>query len=174
MTSSIQLLKRRAVLAMALSATLAVPFIGAAPVFAATPAEAFISDNIQKGLGILNDPQLSAAQRSEQFEQLLITLTNMKRIAIFTLGQYARDASPAELRADFAAAFPKLFGRGLSLLSGPLCRLRRRWKVTGRAERAPDDYIVSTVMVDPGNRGRTAAAATGQFPGPHRLAANPN
>jgi phospholipid transport system substrate-binding protein len=149
MTSSVQTLKRRAVLAMALGIPLTMPLIGASPVFAATPPEAFISDNIQKGLVILNDPQLSAAQRGAQFEQLLISLTDMKRIATFTLGQYARTASPADLD-DFAAAFQSysvaVYRSYLGLYAG------QALKITGSSQRAPDDYIVSTVMVDPGNR----------------------
>jgi phospholipid transport system substrate-binding protein len=148
MASSIQTLKRRTVLAMALI----IPLMGASSAFAATPAEAFISDNIQKSLGILNDPQLSPAQRGEQFQQLLINLTNMKRIAVFTLGQYARTASPADLD-DFAAAFQSysvaVYRSYLGLYAG------QTLKVTGSSQRAPDDFIVSTVMVDPkGNGGQ--------------------
>lgn len=145
----IQALPRRAVLAMALTIP-AIPLIGASFAQAATPAEAFISDNIQKGLGILNDPQLSAAQRGEQFEQLLITLTNMKRIALFTLGQYARTAPQAD-QDEFAAAFQSysvaVYRSYLGLYAG------QSLKVTGSSQRAPDDFIVSTVMVDPNNRG---------------------
>jgi phospholipid transport system substrate-binding protein len=137
---------RRAILAM----TLALPLLRASAALAATPAEAFISDNIQKGLGILNDPQLSASQRGEQFQQLLITLTNMKRIAIFTLGQYAHTATPADLD-EFAAAFQNysvsVYRSYLGLYAG------QALKVTGSSQRAPDDFIVSTVMVDPNNRG---------------------
>jgi phospholipid transport system substrate-binding protein len=149
MTSSIRVLPRRAVLAMALAIPLAMPLIGASAAHAATPAEAFISDNIQKGLGILNDPQLSAAQRGEQFEQLLITLTNMKRIALFTLGQYARTAPQAD-QDEFAAAFQNysvaVYRSYLGLYAG------QSLKVTGSSQRAPDDFIVSTMMVDPNGR----------------------
>ena len=146
MALSIQAMPRRAILAM----TLAFPLLRVSAAFAATPAEAFISDNIQKGLGILNDPQLSAGQRSVQFQQLLITLTNMKRIAIFTLGQYARTAPQADLD-EFAAAFQNysvaVYQSYLGLYAG------QALKVTGSSQRAPDDFIVSTVMVDPNNRG---------------------
>jgi phospholipid transport system substrate-binding protein len=150
MASSIQALKRRTVLAMTLTIPLAISLMGSSSAFAATPAEAFISDNIQKGLGILNDPQLSPAQRGEQFQQLLITLTNMKRIATFTLGQYARTASPADLD-DFAAAFQSysvaVYRSYLGLYAG------QTLKVTSSSQRAPDDFIISTVMVDPSDRG---------------------
>jgi phospholipid transport system substrate-binding protein len=146
MALSVQAMPRRAVLAM----SLAIPLIGASSAFAATPAEAFISDNIQKGLSILNDPQLSVGQRGEQFQQLLISLTNMKRIAIFTLGQYARTATQAD-QDEFAAAFQSysvaVYRSYLGLYAG------QTLKVTGSSERAPGDFIVSTMMVDPNNRG---------------------
>ena len=142
MALAIKTMRRRAVLAMAL----ALPLIGASVAHAATPAEGFISENIQKSLVILNDPQLSAAQRSEAFEQLLVGLTDMKRIAVFTLGQYARTAPQADQDA-FAAAFQNysvaVYRSYLGLYAG------QTLKVTGSSARTPDDFIVNTVMVDP-------------------------
>ena|ERR1019366_1765664 len=142
MALAINTMPRRAVLAMAL----ALPLLGASVAHAATPAEGFISENIQKSLVILNDPQLSAAQRSEAFEQLLVGLTDMKRIAVFTLGQYARTAPQADQDA-FAAAFQNysvaVYRSYLGLYAG------QTLKVTGSSARTPDDFIVNTVMVDP-------------------------
>ena len=72
----------------------------------------------------------------------------MKRIATFTLGQYARNASPADLDA-FAAAFQNY---SVAVYRSDLGRYAgQALKVTGSSQRAPDDSIVSTVMVDPGN-----------------------
>jgi phospholipid transport system substrate-binding protein len=142
MALAINTMPRRAVLAMAL----ALPLLGASVAHAATPAEGFISENIQKSLVILNDPQLSAAQRSEAFEQLLVGLTDMKRIAVFTLGQYARTAPQADQDA-FAAAFQNysvaVYRSYLGLYAG------QTLKVTGSSARTADDFIVNTVMVDP-------------------------
>lgn len=113
---------------------------------AAVPAESFISNNIQKSLKILNDPQLSDVQRANKFERLLISLTDMRRVAVFTLGQYAHNASPAALD-DFTAAFQ---GYSAAVYRAYLGRYAgQTLKVTGCRERAPDDYIVTTVMVDP-------------------------
>src|SRR5579884_568218 len=70
----------------------------------ANPAEDYVQQNINKGLAILNNRQLSTDQRRAQFENFLLSLTDMKRIADFTLGQYRRSASPADLAA-FEAAF---------------------------------------------------------------------
>jgi ABC-type transporter MlaC component len=100
MASLTLIVRRRTIMAMACL----IPLIGIPAVYAATPAEAFVADNIQKGLGTLNDPKLSAGERSEQFERLLLSITDMNRVATFTLGQYAQTASPAD-RAAFAAAF---------------------------------------------------------------------
>ena len=113
---------------------------------AAAPAEAFVSDNIQKGLGTLNDPKLSAGERSEQFERLLLTITDMNRVATFTLGQYAQAASPAD-RAAFAAAFQSY---SVAVYRSYLKRYAgQTLKVMGSSEHAPNDFIVVTHMIDP-------------------------
>ena len=147
MAFRIQTMARRTVLAMTLA--LIAPALAAQ---AATPAESFISDNIQKGLSILNDPALSTTQKSDQFEHLLLGLTDMKRIALFTLGQYAAGATPAE-RDAFATAFQNY---SISVYRTYLGRYAgQSLKVTGSSERAPDDFIVNTVMVaSSGNGGQ--------------------
>lgn len=138
-------MRRRTVLALAMSLTAA----SILPASAATPAEAFIADNIQKGLTILNDQQLGDADRADRFQQLLLGLANTKRIATFTLGQYARTA-PKSDQDEFAAAFQDysiaVYRSYLSKYAG------QTLKVTGSSQRAPDDFIVTTVMVDPNDR----------------------
>ena len=84
---------RRTFLATLLSLSAAL-FTG--PALAASPAEDFVQQNIHKGLELLNNKQLSADQRRTQFEGFLLGLTDMKRIADFTLGQYRRTASPQD------------------------------------------------------------------------------
>jgi phospholipid transport system substrate-binding protein len=137
------ILRRRTVMAMA---CIMIPLLGIPAVYAATPAEAFVADNIQKGLGTLNDPQLSAGQRSEQFERLLLTITDMNRVASFTLGQYAQAASPAD-RAAFAAAFQSysvaVYRSYLGKYAG------QTLKVMGSSQHSPSDFIVVTHMIDP-------------------------
>jgi phospholipid transport system substrate-binding protein len=138
-------MRRRTVLAL----TMGLSAASLLPAAAATPAEAFIADNIQKGLSILNDRQLSEADRADRFQQLLLGLANTKRIAAFTLGQYARSASQAD-QDEFAAAFQDysiaVYRSYLSRYAG------QSLKVTGSTQRAPDDFIVTTVMVDPNDR----------------------
>jgi phospholipid transport system substrate-binding protein len=141
-------MRRRTMLTTALATALACA-LPAVPAAAATAAEAFIAENIQKGLTILNDRQLSEAQRADQFQQLLLSLTNTKRIATFTLGQYARTAPQAD-QDEFAAAFQDysiaVYRSYLGKYAG------QSLKVTGSNQRAPDDVIVTTVMVDPMDR----------------------
>lgn len=138
-------MRRRTILALSMGLTMA----SLLPASAATPAEAFIADNIQKGLTILNDRQLSEADRADRFQQLLLGLANTKRIAAFTLGQYVRTAPQADLD-EFAAAFQDysiaVYRSYLSKYAG------QSLKVTGSSQRAPDDFIVTTVMVDPNDR----------------------
>ena len=93
--------KRRTLLAM-----FAAPLVLAGPAVAAAPnvAESFVDENIHKGLEILRDKRLSNVQRRDQFEGLLLTLVDVRRIALFTLGQYRRSAPPADVEA-FVNAF---------------------------------------------------------------------
>jgi phospholipid transport system substrate-binding protein len=138
-------MRRRTILALATGLCAA----SLLPAWAATPAEAFIADNIQKGLSILKDPQLSEAARADQFQQLLLSLVNTKRIASFTLGQYVRTASQSDLD-EFAAAFQDY---SIAVYRSYLARYAgQSLKVTGSSQRAPDDFIVTTVMVDPNDR----------------------
>jgi phospholipid transport system substrate-binding protein len=138
-------LPRRAVLALALLAS--APFLATAPAAAAPdPASAFVSDNIQRGLSILNDKGLSQAQKRDEFEHFLLGLVDVRRIAVFTLGPYRRSASPADVDAfvaafrDYAvAAYQSYFAKYSN----------QTLKVTGSTQRAPTDYIVTTRMIDP-------------------------
>jgi len=110
---------------------------------AATPAESFVSDNIQKGLQILGN---RGPQRASQFESFLDTLTDINRIGRFTLGNARRTASPADIAA-FDAAFKNyavaVYQSRLSTYSG------QTLKVTGSTQNAPGDFTVMTVTVDP-------------------------
>src|ERR1700744_236117 len=140
----LQPILRRTFLATLLASSAAM-LVGPA-LAAANPAEQFVQDNIHKGLELLNNKQLSADQRRTQFQGFLLGLTDMKRIADFTLGQYRRSASPADLAAfesafqNYAVAvyqsyFAKYAGQSL--------------KVTGSQTRAADDFIVATQLIDP-------------------------
>lgn len=145
-TPGITLIARRAILALIVaSATL----VGA-PAFAnVPPAEAYVQSNVQVGLSLLNNHSMSTDQKREQFERFILGLTDMKRIANFTLGQYKRTASPQEQQA-FAEAFQSyaiaVYQSYFAKYSG------QTLKVMGSQERAPGDTIVTTVMIDPNDK----------------------
>lgn len=145
-TPGITLIARRAILALIVaSATL----VGA-PAFAnVPPAEAYVQNNVQVGLSLLNNHSISTDQKREQFERFILGLTDMKRIANFTLGQYKRTASPQEQEA-FAEAFQSyaiaVYQSYFAKYSG------QTLKVMGSQERAPGDTIVTTVMIDPNDK----------------------
>jgi phospholipid transport system substrate-binding protein len=138
-------LKRRTLLAM-----LAAPLVLAGPAAAAAPnvAESFVDENIHKGLEILRDKRLSTVQRRDQFEGLLLTLVDVRRIALFTLGQYRRSAPPDDVEAFVnafrnyaAAAYQSYFAKYTD----------QTLKVVGSTQRSPTDFIVQTNLVDPGS-----------------------
>jgi phospholipid transport system substrate-binding protein len=136
---------RRTILMLALLA--AMPLLMTRPAAAAqTVAESFIDDNIHKGLDILKDKKLSAAQRRDQFEALLLGLVDVRRIGLFTLGQYRRTAPPEDVEAFIGAfrnyataAYHSYFVRYTN----------QTMKVTGSTERTPTDFIVQTLLIDP-------------------------
>ena len=152
---------RRAVLALTVMFGLLPAAIQPA-LAAGNVAESYVGDNIHKGLEILNNKGLPKTQREQQFEVFLLNLTDMKRIAMFTLGQYRRGASQADLDA-FAAAFQNyataVYQSYFSKYSG------QTLKVTGSTERSPTDFVVATQLV--GSRFQPAAAGGG-FPRAHR------
>jgi phospholipid transport system substrate-binding protein len=141
-------LPRRGVLALGLALG-GLSALGLPALAAGNAAEAFVEDNVRKGLAILNDKSLSAAARRSQFEGFLLGLTDMKRIADFTLGQYRRGASP-EAIAAFQAAFQNyataVYQSYFAKYAG------QTLKVTGSQARSADDFIVQTALIDPGDR----------------------
>ena len=112
----------------------------------ANPAESFVQQNVERGYQILNNHGLSPDQRRDQFRNFLLSLTDLHRIGVFTLGQYANSASPADLQA-FDRAFTEyavaVYESRLGKYSG------QTLKVTGSMARAADDVIVNAVVVNP-------------------------
>ena len=126
------------------AAALALPFASVAAQAAANPAEEFISGNIQAGFDILNDRGLSADERSRRFASFLLGLTDLRRVALFLLGRYAAQASPADLDA-YVAAYQDYV---LSVYQSYFARYAgQTLHVRASRERAPGDFIVNTDMV---------------------------
>jgi phospholipid transport system substrate-binding protein len=135
-------------------AALAVVFmLGSFTANAATPAESFIQDNVQKGLTILNDKVLSRTDKRAQFQSFLESLTDIHRIAIFTLGPAAKTAASADVDA-FVEAFR---GYAAAVYEEQLSRYAgQSLKVAGSIQHATGDTVVQTYVVDangaqPGN-----------------------
>ena len=109
------------------------------------PAQAFVQQNIDKGFAILNNKALSEADRREQFSDFVLSLTDQRRIGMFTLGQYANGASKADTDA-FIASFTEyavaVYQRRLDKYAG------QTLKVTGSVARAADDVVVNANVVD--------------------------
>jgi ABC-type transporter MlaC component len=112
---------------------------------AANAAESFVQSNIDRGYVILNDGASNAAQRQLQFRDLLLSMVDVKRVALFTLGPYARDAGEADIE-KFTAAFTDyltaVYRRGLDTYKGEAL------EVIGSNERAQDDVIVNVIARD--------------------------
>ena len=125
------------ILALALSTQTAV---------AATPAEQFVSENVQKGLGILNNTTMSKEQRRSEFRNFLLNLTDIKAIADYTLGQYRRTASPEDVTA-YENAFREY---ALSVYQSYFNKYTgQTLQVTGSYPLGNDETVVKTVMIDP-------------------------
>lgn len=119
---------------------------------AQTAPEDYVRANVQKGLSILNNRSLPDAERRTEFRNFLTTLTDIRRIALFTLGPARRTATPAQIDA-FVDAFRNyavaVYESRLKAYAGQTLR------TTGATAHGPNDYIVTTVLVDP--TGKTEA-----------------
>ncbi len=113
---------------------------------AANPAESFVQQNVDKGYAILNNTSLSDEQRRAQFHDFMLSLTDTRRIGMFTLGPYANSAKKEDVEV-FIEAFSEyavaVYESRLSAYKG------QTLKVTGSTQRAADDVVVTTDVVDP-------------------------
>jgi phospholipid transport system substrate-binding protein len=119
---------------------------GFSPVLAATPVETFVQQAIDRGIVVLIDKTLSDSDRRAKLGALLAEILDSKRMALFMLGAARNQATASDLdtyteayRAFMVAGYESQLGGygGQSL------------KVTGSTERAPGDWIVNAVVVDP-------------------------
>ena len=115
----------------------------ASPAWAADPAETFVSTNIQQGFDILNDPAASVPQRRERFAAFVIGLTDVRRVAMFLLGNYASTATPADVEAYVAAYQDYILAVYQSYFSQYAGQSLR---VVESRERAANDYVVRTMI----------------------------
>ena len=90
--------------ALCLLVLLALFSVGAGGAIAApaNDAETFVQTSIDRGYQILNNKGLSVTERQVQFRAFLNSITDTKRVALFTLGTFARNASQGDLDRFFA------------------------------------------------------------------------
>ncbi len=106
-------------------------------------AQAFIAKNITAAFAILDDAALTSDTRATKLEAHLLALTDLPRVAAFTLG--STQASPAQ-REAFVTAF-----RDYALASWRSQFLLFRggtMTVTGSRLNAPGDVVVQTQLRD--------------------------
>ena len=114
-------------------------FDSARAAVATTQVEDFVQRNIDKGYSILKDKSLAGREQHAQFHSFMLSISDMPRIGIFALGQYARDLSQAEASV-YAASFTDY---AIPMYEFWLSKYNERTlKVTGTVERAADDFVV--------------------------------
>jgi phospholipid transport system substrate-binding protein len=123
----------------------------AGPARASAETEAFIQQTIDDGYQILNSATLGGAERSTAFREFMLSLTDMERIARFTLGPYVNRASEAEVNA-FVGAFTNyavtVYEDRLSRYTGQTMRVTDSQDAADRAEL---DSVVNATVVDTNN-----------------------
>ena len=136
-----------------LLALVAIGALAPSDAYANNSAETFVQSNIDKTYAILNDGALSATEREQKVRALLLSVVDVRRVAVFTLGPYARNASNDDL-GMFEHAFGDyvtgVYQRGLDNYASP--------KVTGSTERAADDVIVNVTATTPNGKGQLQLA----------------
>jgi|SRR5579871_3513520 len=117
-----------------------------APAFAQSPVEAYAQKALDQGVSLLGDKALSDTERRIEIRNFLDSTLDLKRIALFTLGDRAKSATPAELDA-YVKAFSDFT---LTSYAGRVGGYDgQQLSVFGAEERAPGDFIVSVHVSDP-------------------------
>lgn len=114
----------------------------ALPVFARTAAanpDTFTQSLIDRGVSILTDNSGGVAARNARFRSFLEQYADIRAAALFTLGNYRRSASEAEIE-DFASAFKEfaiaIYEKRLEQYAG------QSLKVTRSVQNKPGDFTV--------------------------------
>jgi phospholipid transport system substrate-binding protein len=110
----------------------------------ATTAETFVQQSVDKEFAILKDTSLGQQERETRSHALLRSVIDVKRVAMFVLGPYARDASDKQID-DFVNAFSdyfvNMFHLDQNLGGGSIA-------VIGATARAADDVIVTVAAAN--------------------------
>ena len=119
---------------------------GLSPALAAAPVEIFIQDNVDRGIAVLKDKSLSDGDRRAKLTALLTEILDTKAMALFMLGA-AREQAVASDLDTYAETYRAFTIAGYEAQLGAYGG--QSLKVTGSTERAPGDWIVNAVVVDP-------------------------
>lgn len=104
-------------------------------------AETFVSSNATLVLNTLDDPALSAADRTAKFNNYMQQFADMRRVSAFVLGKYRRTFS----KEQFDRYFQAFNAYGLAVYETQLDEYRGREIVILNAqERKPGDWIISS------------------------------
>lgn len=109
-------------------------------------SEAYVEKNANYVLQTLNQPNLSEAERTEQFNRYMNKFANMDTVARFSVGRYARQFTPAEFEA-YSDAFIKY---ALAVYEVQLDQFRgEKIDVLGSVDLRPGDSVVKTKILAP-------------------------
>lgn len=118
---------------------LAVVTLGAFARPAAASPEAFTQSLIDQGVSILSNTSGGVANRNARFRSFLEQYADIRAAAMFTLGNYRRSASAAEID-DFSEAFKEyaiaIYEKRLEQYAG------QTLKVTRSVQNKPGDFTV--------------------------------
>ncbi|MDZ4866402.1 MAG: ABC transporter substrate-binding protein [Alphaproteobacteria bacterium] len=116
------------------------------PALAGADAEKFMQGLIDQGFTILKDKSGGEAQRKARFHDFVVQNIDTEKTGLFALGQYRRDANPADL-GPYAIAFrdyvTAVYEARLSE------RSEQSLKVTGSLDNKADDVTVNAQANDP-------------------------
>lgn len=118
-------------------------------------AEAFVTQEGQRALRVLNSGTLSIAAKKAQFRQFVNEAADVPKITRFVLGRYARTVTPAQYAA-FTEAFREYAN---NVYESRLSQYRGEgFRVTGSQVRTPTDVVVASEVVG-GAANRQAAVS---------------
>jgi len=115
----------------------------ALPAFADARTEAYVQKNASEALSTLNNPKLTAAERTATFNAYMDKFTDIDAVSNFVIGKYARRFTQDEL-TRYRKAFRNY---ALAVYEAQLDAYRGEAVVVkSSVDRSPTDSIVNTVI----------------------------
>jgi phospholipid transport system substrate-binding protein len=116
------------------------------PAAAGADAEQYMQGLIDRGFGILQDKSGGEAARKARFHDFVVENIDTEKTGLFALGQYRRNANPADL-GPYAIAFREYV---TAVYEARLSERREQsLKVTGSVDNKPGDVTVNAQANDP-------------------------